>query len=168
MPYIRRAFPRMTGFVFRPADPGRGKLKFEHLRRGLAASIAHMMEFTLINPITDSLPATYAQGALVTGAQRLLFLSGQAPRTADGIVPESFEEQCRLAWRNVLAVLAKADMSVANLAKVTIYLSDRKYREENARIRREVLGDHCPSLMYVITDIWDESWLLEIEAVAVA
>jgi 2-iminobutanoate/2-iminopropanoate deaminase len=66
----------------------------------------------------------------------------------------------------VLAVLDSAGMSVANLVKVTIFLSDRQYRGANSRIRHEILGDHCPALSVIITGIYDESWLLEIEAVA--
>jgi hypothetical protein len=31
-----------------------------------------------------------------------------------------------------------------------------------------VLGDHRPAITIIITGIYDESWLLEIEAVAVA
>jgi 2-iminobutanoate/2-iminopropanoate deaminase len=112
--------------------------------------------------------AELTQGALVTAAGRWLFITGQAPYTADGTVPEGFETQCRLVWRKVLSVLDEAGMSVENLVKVTTYLSDRQDREANAKIRQEVLGSHRPSLGIIITGCWDEAWLLEIEAVAAA
>jgi len=105
---------------------------------------------------------------LVTNSERLLFISGQVPEDKDGHVPDDFDGQCRLAWRNVLSVLEAADMTVRDLAKVTVFLSDRRYREANARIRHEVLGDHSPALTIIITGIYDEAWLLEIEAIAVA
>lgn len=112
---------------------------------------------------------TYTHGTLVTGATRTVFVSGQVPwADADGKVPESFVEQCRLTWRNVLTVLAEADMSVTDLAKVTCYLSDRAYRQEFIDIRAEFLGDHRPALTIIITDIYSEDWLLEIEAIAMA
>jgi 2-iminobutanoate/2-iminopropanoate deaminase len=116
----------------------------------------------------DPQPRSYAQGALVTGATRTLFVSGQIPEAADGTVPAEFAAQCRLAWRNVLGVLAGARMTERDLVKVTIFLADRRDREENARIRHEVLGDHHPALTVIITGIYDEAWLLEIEAVAAA
>ncbi len=129
-----------------------------------------MTEILPINPAV--LPAStgnYTHGTAVSGAGRMVFVSGQVPwADEDGKVPESFADQCRLTWRNVLAVLAEAGMGVINLAKVTIYLSDRRYREANARIRHEILGDHVPALTIVITDIYSEEWLLEIEAIAVA
>ena len=112
---------------------------------------------------------TYTHGTLVTGASRTVFVSGQVP-WADGTgeVPDTFTEQCRLTWRNVLAVLAEADMTVTNLAKVTCYLSDRRYRQEFIDVRAEFLGDHRPALTIIITDIYAPEWLLEIEAIAVS
>jgi 2-iminobutanoate/2-iminopropanoate deaminase len=110
----------------------------------------------------------YTHGTLVTGAQRTVFVSGQVPWSREGEMPKDFDGQCRLVWRNILAVLAEAGMGVANLAKVTTYLSDREHRAANSRIREEVLGDHRPALTIIITDIYAEEWLLEIEAVAVA
>ncbi|MBC6461790.1 RidA family protein [Actinomadura sp. HBU206391] len=117
--------------------------------------------------LPDSSPA-YAHGALVRGAQRTLYVSGQPPWVKDGDVPADFDGQCRLAWENVKSVLASAGMTVGNLAKVTVYLSGRQHRAANSRIRHEVLGDHRPAITIIITGIYDEAWLLEIEAVAVA
>ncbi|MGI8335013.1 RidA family protein [Actinomadura scrupuli] len=126
----------------------------------------------MIEPIDPArLPASspaYTHGTLVRGAQRTLFISGQPPWTLDGDIPADFPGQCRLAWDNVKAVLAEAGMTVRDLAKVTVYLSDRRYREANSRIRHEVLGDHRPAITIIITGIYDEAWLLEIEAIAVA
>ncbi|WP_203707092.1 RidA family protein [Asanoa iriomotensis] len=118
-------------------------------------------------PILPERTGAYTHGTLVTGARRTVFVSGQVPWAEQGVVPTDFGDQCRLTWRNVLAVLAEAGMGVENLAKVTTYLSDRAYREENGRIRHEVLGDHRPAITIIITDIYAPEWLLEIEAVAV-
>jgi 2-iminobutanoate/2-iminopropanoate deaminase len=67
-----------------------------------------------------------------------------------------------------MRILEDAGMSKENLVKVTIYLSDRRYREMNADIRHEVLGDCYPAIVVVIAGIYEEEWLLEIEAVAAA
>lgn len=110
----------------------------------------------------------YTHGTLVKGAQRMVFVSGQVPWSREGEMPKDFDGQCRLVWRNIFAVLEEAGMDAANIAKVNTYLSDRAYRAANSRIREEVLGDHRPALTIIITDIYAEEWLLEIEAVAVA
>jgi 2-iminobutanoate/2-iminopropanoate deaminase len=125
--------------------------------------------FTLIDPVDGpGRVPSYAQAVLVPRDRQLLFISGQAPQTPDGFVPESFEDQCRLTWRNLVAVLAAADMTVRNLVRVTITLSDLKYREASARIRREFLGDHRPAIVGIVADVWIDSWFLEIEAIAAA
>jgi hypothetical protein len=59
-------------------------------------------------------------------------------------------------------------MSLDNLVKVTIFLSDRRYALENRQIRREVLGPRAVALTVIITGMFDAAWLLQIEAVAAA
>ncbi|MEM9130779.1 MAG: RidA family protein [Actinomycetota bacterium] len=108
----------------------------------------------------------YAQAALVTGADEWLLISGQIPETADGVVPPTFDEQADLAWANVMAQLEAADMGVAELVKVTTFLSSRTHNLANRAARRRALGEHTPALTVIITGIFDERWLLEIEALA--
>jgi 2-iminobutanoate/2-iminopropanoate deaminase len=110
----------------------------------------------------------YSQAIEVTGAQRILFVSGQVPETLDGKVPEDFVEQARVAWNNVIAQLASANMTVENLTKVTTFLSSREFALPNRAIRQEFLGGHRPASTVIIAGIFDEKWLLEIEAIAAA
>ncbi|MBN8630926.1 MAG: RidA family protein [Rhodobacterales bacterium] len=118
-------------------------------------------------PSVPSLP-TYAQCVEVSNASRLVFVSGQVPVREDGSVPASFEEQSRVTWENVRKQLAAADMTFDNLVKVTIFLSDRKYSADYRRTRDEALGGRRVGLTTIITGIFDEGWLLEIEAIAAA
>ena len=105
----------------------------------------------------------------VTGATRFVFVSGQIPvGDRRHACPSSFEDQARLAWANVIAQLRAADMTLDNLVKVTIFLSDRKYIADYRRTRDEVLGGRQVGLTTIITGIFDEKWLLEIEAIAAA
>ncbi|HEV2678344.1 MAG TPA: RidA family protein [Aliidongia sp.] len=110
----------------------------------------------------------YSQAVAVAGASRLLFISGQIPVGADGVLPRTFADQCRMAWTNIEAQLRAADMTLDNLVKVTTFLSDRKYALENREVRADVLGALAPALTVVITGIFDEAWLVEIEAIAAA
>jgi enamine deaminase RidA (YjgF/YER057c/UK114 family) len=110
----------------------------------------------------------YVQAIEVSEAGRILYISGQVPADAGGVVPNRFEDQCRLAWKNVLAQLGAAGMTLENLVKVTIFLSDRKYIPEYRQVRAEVLQGREIGLTTIITGIFDEAWLLEIEAIAAA
>ena len=126
-----------------------------------------IMKIKAINADTAPMAAGgYSQALAVSGAQRFLFISGQIPQTPDGDIPGDFSSQARLAWRNVLAQLEAAGMTVANLIKVTIFLSSREFALPNREIRQEILGGHNPALTVIIAGIFDEKWLLEIEAVA--
>jgi enamine deaminase RidA (YjgF/YER057c/UK114 family) len=75
--------------------------------------------------------------------------------------------QSHLTWANVSAQLRAANMTLENVVKITTYLSDRKYGQENRDIRREVFGDLAPASTVIIAGIFDDAWLLEIEAIAV-
>lgn len=122
------------------------------------------MKTTAINPTGVS----YAQAHLATDFTQLLFISGQVPADASGKVPADFKDQARLVWKNIETQLHAAGMTLDNLVKVTTFLSDRQYRQGNYEVRTEVLGDRSPALTIIIAGIYDETWLLEIEAVAVA
>jgi 2-iminobutanoate/2-iminopropanoate deaminase len=67
-----------------------------------------------------------------------------------------------------LAALDAAGMAVGNLVKVTTFVRDREDLPANSRIRQEVLGGHVPALTVVLTGLFDERALLEVEAVAAA
>jgi 2-iminobutanoate/2-iminopropanoate deaminase len=111
---------------------------------------------------------SYAQAMEVAGASRLLFISGQIPVDAAGELASDFRTQCRQAWANVEAQLRAAGMGLENLVKVTTFLGDRQYTEDNRAVRIEVLGELQPALTVIITGIYDKAWLVEIEAVAAA
>lgn len=96
----------------------------------------------------------------------MLFISGQIPEDQAGNRPSDFDGQARQVWRNVLAQLIAANMTVKNLVKVTIFLSSRDDAIENRAVRNEFLVGHSCALTVIITGIFDERWLLEIEAVA--
>jgi 2-iminobutanoate/2-iminopropanoate deaminase len=123
----------------------------------------------MLKTAIEASPATaYAHACGISGFERLLFISGQVPADKDGNVPADYKSQYRLAWANVESRLAAAGMSFDNLVKVTIYLSDRRYVKESAGLRHEVIGDRTPAITIIITGIYDEAWLLEIEAIAAA
>lgn len=108
----------------------------------------------------------YAQALEVSGATRTLYISGQIPVDKDGNTPSDFSDQARLTWQNIIHQLEAADMGLDNIVKHTTYLASREYRDENSRVRQEILENRKPALTVVIAGIYDESWLLEIEAIA--
>ena len=119
-------------------------------------------------PDAPTVVGDYAQAVEVTGTSRRLYVSGQIPVDTTGALPPTFEGQARQAWANVIAQLRAADMDVANLVKVTTFLSDRQYADTNSAVRQELLAGHRPALTIIVCKIFDPAWLLEIEGVAEA
>ncbi|RZS65540.1 RidA family protein [Pseudobacter ginsenosidimutans] len=110
----------------------------------------------------------YSQAYEVSNARKLLFVSGQVPEDEKGNVPPDFPSQCALAWKNIEDKLKKAGMTLENIVKVNVYLSDRKYRGKCSDGRPAILQKTQPAMTIIITGIYDEIWLLEIEVVAAA
>ena len=126
----------------------------------------------MIRPLTgDGSPpveGSYTQAVEVTGPSRWLYLSGQIPVAPDGSLPTDFTGQCDRVWDNIETQLAAAGMTLDNLVKVTTFLSDRRYALENREVRVRRLAGRQPALTVIVTGIFDEAWLVEIEAVAAA
>lgn len=125
-----------------------------------------------IRPLTgDGSPpveGSYPQAVEVTGPSRWLYLSGQIPVAPDGSLAADFTAQCEQVWDNIETQLTAAGMTLDNLVKVTTFLSDRRYALENREVRIRRLAGRQPALTVIVTGIFDESWLVEIEAVATA
>ena len=115
-------------------------------------------------PVEGSNP----QAVEVTAPARWLYLSGQIPVAPDGSLPAGFTAQCEQVWDNIETQLAAAGMTLDNLVKVTTFLSDRRFALENREVRVRRLAGRQPALTVIVTGIFDEAWLVEIEAVAAA
>lgn len=125
-----------------------------------------------IRPLTgDGSPpveGSYPQAVEVTGPARWLYLSGQIPVAPDGSLAADFTGQCEQVWDHIETQLTAAGMSLDNLVKVTTFLSDRRFALENREVRIRRLAGRQPALTVIVTGIFDEAWLVEIEAVAAA
>ena len=73
---------------------------------------------TVSSPETPE-AGSYPNAKELTGHRRLLHIRGQIPETADGYVPQDFEKQARLVFKNIQALLKSAGMDLRNLVKIT-------------------------------------------------
>lgn len=127
-----------------------------------------MSQFQHVNPLTVPAPfSRYSQGVAVPSPARWLHVSGQVGIPLDSILPDSFEEQARNAWRNVLGVLEAAGMGPGNLVKVTAYITRASDVGRYRTVRDSMLGEvKTASTLVVVSGLADPDWLIEIEAVA--
>jgi 2-iminobutanoate/2-iminopropanoate deaminase len=109
----------------------------------------------------------YSDAVETTAGARQLHISGTPGIEKDGTVPESFEEQANLAWRNLLEILQAAGMSAGNLVKINQYMVRVEDIASYPPIRLKYLGDHRPaSMLSVVSLLVRPNILFEIEAVA--
>jgi reactive intermediate/imine deaminase len=99
----------------------------------------------------------------------LLFVSGVVPVDGDGrlVGGDDVVEQSRHVFANLGAVLAAAGATFADVAKVTVYLTDIDDRARINPVRQEIFGDTRPaSTLVEVSALAVPGAKLEIEAVA--
>lgn len=84
------------------------------------------MERTAVNPVAWSQALGFNQGELVSGHARTLYCSGQTAMDSDGTPQHDGDlaAQLALSLDNLVAVLAAADMTLANLVRLNVYTTD--------------------------------------------
>jgi enamine deaminase RidA (YjgF/YER057c/UK114 family) len=84
------------------------------------------MERTSINPVPWSLKLGFDQAQLIEGHRRQLVCGGQDAVDADGNPqhPGDMAAQLELSLDNLEAVLADADMTLANVVRLNVYTTD--------------------------------------------
>ena len=115
-------------------------------------------------------PATYSQGVKVTGAQTILFLSGQVAYEKDGSPAHrgDFKAQARGAFECIKKLVESQGGTMANVVKITTYVTDMRYRADLAPLREEFLGRKgCASTLVEISQLAHPDWMIEIEAIAI-
>jgi len=115
-------------------------------------------------------PPAYSQGIRVTGAQTILFLSGQVAYDKKGGVAHKgdFEGQARQVFKSIKAHVEAGGGKMSNVVKLNMYLTDIRYRADLIPIRQEFFGKKLPAATLITTPaLAHPDWLIEVEAIAV-
>lgn len=131
------------------------------------------MSFKHINPPSLGKPSGYTNGLLTTPNVRLLFIAGQiAWDERHEIVSDDFVEQFERALRNVLEVVGEAGGAPGGIARLVIYVTDK--REYTARTREigelwlALMGRNYPAMTLVeVKSLLEDRAKVEIEGIAV-
>jgi 2-iminobutanoate/2-iminopropanoate deaminase len=128
------------------------------------------MGMVVRNPTAGVYPATddYVHAMEVQNPQRLLFVSGTMGLDEQGVPGDTLTEQLDLIWSNIRAILASADMTVDNIVRLTAYLRDPAYAEENAEARVAALGGRVIPTTAIVAQTLVSDWMVEIEVIAAA
>lgn len=113
----------------------------------------------------------YANGIVAEG--RVLFVGGQIGWNAEQVFEcHDFIGQMKQALRNIVTVVETAGGTVADIARLTWYVTDKsEYLANQAAVGaayREIMGYHFPAMtMVVVAGLVEDEAKVEIEATAV-
>ena len=126
-----------------------------------------------INPKSLGRPRGYSNGQLTREGARLLFIAGQIGwDEGQRLVSDDFVEQFDRALRNVLAVVLEAGGAPTGVARLVVYVTDkREYAARTAEIGerwRAQMGKHYPAMALVeVKGLLEDGAKVEIEGIAV-
>ena len=105
--------------------------------------------------------------AVAPDARRWLFISGQVPVRPDGSVPDGIVAQTEVIWQNVAHILDAAEMGMADVVRLTHYVTGREhlagYNETRGRF---MAGARPASTLLVISGLARPEFLVEVDVVA--
>ena len=119
------------------------------------------------NPDGVSAPQFYSHGVEASGPGRTLYVSGQVGSLPDGSVADGMGPQTLAAVANLKAVLAGAGMTIDDIAKLTIYLTDETLMGEFQMAGASLLSSPPPAItLLFVKALAPPALFVEIEAVA--
>lgn len=130
------------------------------------------MSFHLVNPPELGAPRGWTNGVLARRGGDLLFIAGQSGwREGDGD-PPGFVEQFAIALDRTLAVLRAAGGGPADVARMTVYVTDvsayRAARAALGEVWRARFGTYYPAMALLeVAGLVERRAVLEIETTAV-
>jgi enamine deaminase RidA (YjgF/YER057c/UK114 family) len=131
------------------------------------------MSLQAVNPEELGAPKGYSNGILAPAGGRLLFVAGQVGWGPDQkLVSRTFPGQFGQALANAMAVVRTAGGSPQRVARLTIYVTDRKLYLDSlpdvGEAYRKVMGRHYPAMALLeVKALLEPGALVEIEATAV-
>jgi enamine deaminase RidA (YjgF/YER057c/UK114 family) len=133
-----------------------------------------MMEHTRIRPFNtrDTYPEQSLDNDLAQAvvAGNMIFLRGQIGQNLDtheSVGIGDAAAQAEQAMANVKMLLEEAGSKLADICKVTIYLTDVRYREAVYRvIGRWLKGVHAVSTGLTVVALARPEWVVEVDVIA--
>jgi enamine deaminase RidA (YjgF/YER057c/UK114 family) len=108
-----------------------------------------------------------AHGVEVPAGARLMFTNGQVGTQPDGSTPETTADQTEVIFGRLKAVLEAANMSLSDVVRFDVYLTDQADVKTFVEVRDRFMGNHKPgATLLVIEGLARPELKIEIEAVA--
>ena len=117
----------------------------------------------------------YSHVVRVSAPKNFVFIAGQTARTPSNVHDKAgeivgkddFVKQAEQVFKNLEAALVSENLTFDNVVKVTVYLTDMKYRAQLSEVRVKYLkGDQPTSTLVEVAALAHPDYMLEIDAIA--
>ncbi|WP_084177252.1 RidA family protein [Labrenzia sp. DG1229] len=121
-----------------------------------------------VRAVPERYQGIYVHGTEIDAPKRLVCLSGQIGVDVDGNTHKEFKDQCNQAIDNVEALLADADMTTADILRVTYLVTDAVHLGALSEVRqaRWNQGNAPAVTTLVVAALAAPELLVEIEVTA--
>jgi enamine deaminase RidA (YjgF/YER057c/UK114 family) len=131
-----------------------------------------MEQIRKINPESLRIPTnSYSQGIIIPlGTASLMFVTGQVAQDIEGnvIAAGDAKTQTEVVFSRIATILEEGGMTLDNVVKVQIFITDMKDQHGVQTVRNEVFKNICPvSTMIGVSGLAKEGCSVEIEVTAV-
>ena len=100
---------------------------------------------------------------------RLINTAGQLGIDLDDKVPADREGQAEICFENIAAILAEDRMTMANVIRLSVYMTPREHMEGYRRARdRRFPGTPPTTTLIMVAGLVRPEFVIEIEAIAAA
>ena len=124
--------------------------------------MAHeVLKFSSVHPTTGYSHAVRAEN--------MVLISGQVAQDKNGetVAQGDFAGQARQVFQNLQSICEELGGTLADLAKITIYLTDVRNIEAFRTVRNGFMQEPFPaSTLLIIDGLAKPEWLIEVEATA--
>ena len=111
--------------------------------------------------------APYNHGILVPEGQQLVFCSGQLGILPDKTVPPDCAGQTRICFDSIAAILAEANMTLANIVRINAFVTRREHLADYMAVRNTLFSEPYPaSTLMIVSGFARPEFVVEIEAIA--
>lgn len=122
------------------------------------------MKKVISTPNAPTAIGPYSQAIL---AKNMIFISGQLPVLKDSTIPATIEEQTRAACENIKAILNSIGLSLSNVVKTTVFMTDLSKFSRMNEIYSGYFNENPPARTTVEVKALPKGAMIEIEAIAV-
>jgi enamine deaminase RidA (YjgF/YER057c/UK114 family) len=129
------------------------------------------MKISIISPKGLANSPIVAPAYKVNNVSSLIFTTGQVAVDEDGKSCHlgDFRAQAERALESVMLLVEAGGSSIDRIVKLTVFLTDARYRSEFSEVRNAFFKEKEPPIsIVVVSALMEPEWLIEIEAIAAA